>query len=80
MSVYIPVVGNHYTGNSVKSGELVMLSPEPDNPVDPQAICIVNVEGEKLGYVPKMQTVKYRKYIGSLGNIFPYKRGYRIKI
>jgi len=80
MVVYVPVVGNHFTNNKVITGERVLLSPEPDNPVDPQAIRVVNLDGLKLGYIPKMQTANYRHYIGHIGQIFPYKKGYRIKI
>lgn len=80
MVVYIPVVGNHFTSNKVVSGEYVLLSPEPDNPIDSHAIRVVNMSGVKLGYIPKMQTKLYQKYIGVSGQIFPYKKGFRIKV
>lgn len=80
MAVYIPVVGNHFSETRPISGEYVVLSTEPDNPVDPDAIQVVNLDGQKMGYVPKMQTSEHRQYIGMIGRIFPYKRGYRIKM
>lgn len=79
MVVYVPVVGNYFAQHPVVSGERVLLSPEPDNPVDSNAIQVVNLRGKKLGYVPKAQTHQYRQYIGSIGKIYPYKRGYRIR-
>jgi len=40
---------------------LLELSPEPENPYDPNAVAIL-FEGEKIGYIPR----EYSAYISSL--------------
>lgn len=42
----------HELAASVKEGDLVQLLLEPDNPVDPCAILVRTMKGEKLGYIP----------------------------
>lgn len=80
MDVYIPVVGNYFTEYVPNKGEQVYLSPEPDNPTDPHALCVVNINHQKIGYVPKSQTFIYKSYVGISGKIYKYKNGFRIKI
>ena len=80
MSTYFPVVGNHFTENEPIQGETVILLRERNNLVDPNAICVVNMNGKKLGYIPRMQTEDASIFIGKNGKIFKYKNGYRLKL
>jgi hypothetical protein len=41
-----------YNYDQVAEGDLVVLAPEPTNPVDSNAIAFVDETGAKLGYVP----------------------------
>lgn len=80
MNTYITVVGNHYTENTPIQGEYVYLAADPTNPVDKNAIRIINLKHKTLGYIPKLETVEYKKYIGKIGQIFKFKNGYRVKM
>ena len=61
-SFFTKIAGVTYRNNDGKSrqrliaqcrvGEELVLEREPDNPVDPNAIKLVRVTGEQLGYVP----------------------------
>mgnify|MGYP000843999727 FL=1 len=42
----------------LKSGDQIILKPEPDNKYDRNAICVCNSEGKMLGYLPKNSNVR----------------------
>lgn len=46
-----------------RPGEEVHLVPEPDNPVDPQAVAIFSARGVQIGYVRAEQCQLIRAYL-----------------
>lgn len=70
---------SHYADVAMKHfGEsLAILSPEPDNPYDPNAICVMTSDWQLLGYVPRDMTDIIHEHIsGSTCPCFIYI-GYR---
>ncbi len=47
------VDGIHALAAGLHEGDKVRLVLEPDNPVDPMAILVKNLDGQKLGYIPR---------------------------
>lgn len=47
------VDGIHDLAAGLHEGDKVRLVLEPENPVDPRAILVKNLEGRKLGYIPQ---------------------------
>jgi len=67
----------HYDGidviEALKIGTTVTLEAEPDNPYDPDAVCIL-YDGIKLGYVPRAKNGFISKLLGfGYGNILEAK-------
>jgi HIRAN domain len=43
-----------------RAGMALMLCKEPSNPHDPNAIAVQTLSGERLGYVPREHTARFR--------------------
>lgn len=54
----VKVAGSRHYNTKVKPDELVRLSHDPANEHDPNAIGILKLNGEKIGYVPKKHNKK----------------------
>ncbi len=51
----------------LKVGDDVMMVVEDDNPHDPRAVSVRDMEGRSLGYIPRDATAGARRYIVRLG-------------
>ncbi|MCF6176316.1 MAG: HIRAN domain-containing protein [Victivallaceae bacterium] len=52
---YVPtwIVGSNYYDGKIKTGEQVLLKPEPKNHADPLAMAIYNHKQQQIGYLPR---------------------------
>ena len=47
--------------NKLKNGDKVIFQREPDNRYDDKAILVLNIEKEKLGYVPEKDNIVFSR-------------------
>lgn len=73
MGIYeLPLAGESYCQpacRKVNIGDVVRLTPEPENRYDPRAIRVVTRLGERIGYVPRESWVT-RVIIDEDGDVF----------
>ncbi|MDU6783160.1 HIRAN domain-containing protein [uncultured Peptoniphilus sp.] len=55
------IEGIENIGESLKEGDRLVFYREPENEHDPQAIRIENLNGEKIGYVPRKDNVVFSR-------------------
>jgi hypothetical protein len=48
--------------NQCQPREMLRLVPEPDNPVDPNAVKVCRENGQQLGYVPRQLAARMREH------------------
>jgi len=59
------VVGLRFYSGYANNGERVILKREPNNPYDNNAIQAINVEGQKIGHVPRQMAAKLAPLVDS---------------
>ena len=55
------IEGIENIGSHIKDGDRLVYYREPENEHDPQAIRIENLNGEKIGYVPRKDNVVFSR-------------------
>lgn len=55
------IEGIENIGSHIKDGDRLVFYREPENEHDPQAIRIENLNGEKIGYVPRKDNVVFSR-------------------